>query len=259
MMFRKAALLSSLAIVAPFGFSGAVQCVTENDAKVTIQTFTDIVPQISQAYFRANKSSESSSIEACLEAYDLAKLALDVAYAYNDETRDVLFKPTLTSVEFTYRNKLPGALSYFIGTECLNMAAPRRDGIIFPPGNEDGSLFQENGFGINKAGGGWVGSYSQDFTFLTGDENCETALAMGRICFLAGNGGLSCVDKTFSFVNSEPGSGQLAAILTSHHSSNTINTSPNSITTCQNPPNEDDKSFLGYSQSLVLDVTNCAV
>jgi hypothetical protein len=235
------------------------KCVTKEEAELTVKTFTDVVVTISQAFFTRK---EESGLEAgCLAAYEEALGALNAAYAYNIDTREVLFKPTYTGVPYTYRNTLPGALSYFIGTECLNMAAPLRDGIIFPPGNEDGSLFQEFGFGLNnyRGGDGWVESWFQDFDYLVDDQNCKTAIGLGRVCFKAGNGNVACVDKTFSFINSEPGSNQLPAILTSHHSSATV--VDDTITICQNPVTSvpPPEGYEGITPTIIPDLSPCSM
>mmetsp|Transcript_5970 Transcript_5970/g.12500 ORF Transcript_5970/g.12500 Transcript_5970/m.12500 type:complete len:287 (+) Transcript_5970:80-940(+) len=285
MLFRKATLLFFITFVASIGIAASndgdrvlkkdsstkapktkkrknhakvnVVCVAQADAERTVGVFTDIVVQISQAYI---KGTETSVEVGCLAAYDLAFGALRDAYAYNLDK--VLFKPTYSTVPHSYRNTLPGALSYFIGTECVNIAAPVKHGHVFPEGNSDGSLFQEYGFGLNtqRDGRGWKSGKYTDFTYFTGkpgEENCLTALALGRICFENGKDETSCVDKTFSFMNGNTDIGQLPAIFTSHHSSATINTSPTSIATCQNPPNADDPGVGGFPSSIVPNITAC--
>ena len=60
---------------------------------------------------------------------------MDAAYGYDGK---VLFKPTLSTSPYTFRETKAGALSYFIGTECLNMVGEADE--QFPPGNHDGSM-----------------------------------------------------------------------------------------------------------------------
>jgi hypothetical protein len=84
-------------------------------------------------------------MRACRRAYKVATSAIDAAYGY---PASVLFKPTLTTEPYTYRPTHSGALSYFIGTVCLNMVGKESE--QFPPGNDDGSMFQENGFAVNN-------------------------------------------------------------------------------------------------------------
>jgi hypothetical protein len=74
----------------------------------------------------------------------------------------------------------------------------------FPPGNGDGSVFQEDGFAINRhlySDGtqqrmGWA-DLEYDFDkFLyridpEGGQNCETAVVQGQMCFVHYNTNLS--------------------------------------------------------------------
>jgi hypothetical protein len=175
----------------------------------------------------------SASADGCREAINLSNQALFGAYRYPDR---VNFKPTLTSEPYTYRTTRPGALSYFVGTECLNMAG--QPGEQFPPGNDDGSLFQENGFALNNKDGkkGWVAPTVWDdekFWFnydLEGGPFCHTSMAMGQICFTQGDGsGTACVDKTYVFQRDEDGN----VVLVSHHSSKVVKVE-DSLVICQN-------------------------
>jgi hypothetical protein len=139
---------------------------------------------------------------ACDRAYEVAHGAIDGAYGYADS---VLFKPTLTTEPYTYRPTRNGALSYFIGTLCVNLAGLPDE--QFPDGNGDGSLFQENGFAINAYVGsdgiqrtGWA-DLEYDFDkFLyridpEGGQNCETAVVQGKMCFVHATEGIG----TFCF------------------------------------------------------------
>jgi hypothetical protein len=128
-------------------------------------------------------------MKACQRAYKVATAAIDAAYGYSDS---VLFKPTLTTEPYTYRPTRTGAPSYFIGTVCLNMVGKASE--QFPPGNNDGTMFQEHGFAVNnyKDHTGWT-AVEYDFDkFLyridpDGGPNCETAIAQGQMCFVHHN------------------------------------------------------------------------
>jgi len=209
-------------------------CVTAEDARVTADAFATSVILISNAYHYTEGDEEAK----CIAAYEQALGALQAAYAYQGDTRTVLFKPTLSSAPYTFRNDKAAALSYFIGTDCLNFASKSRDvqeNYVFPPGNWDGSIFREDGFGLGIGNDrkGWKavtknGPYEE---VLSGGENCETALLVGQICWSANNPTATgvCVDKTFSFINNPDGAG---ALITSHHSSGVVT---GGLTICQDP------------------------
>jgi len=252
------------------------RCVEQEDAEATVAAFMGAVQGISEAYFDAGggdantidenlANPDKSNETGCKAAYAEAMVALGAAYAY--AYGPVLFKPTLTAVPYTYRNELNGALSYFIGTECVLLGGKPID--VFPPGNSDGSFFQEYGFGLrnspqeweglNFVGKGWIDVYPEDFTYMTYKNSpvyCDTAIAIGRICFVTAPVPLSrvpslttCVDKTFTFKNSRSPSAQLRALLTSHHSSSSI--TGRSLTMCQAP-------ILGFEpEELIPDVQQC--
>jgi hypothetical protein len=172
-------------------------------------------------------------MEGCKEAYLNSNAALFGAYAY---PKQVNFKPTLTIEPYTYRTEHAGALSYFIGTECLNMAGTPHE--QFPSrNNTDGSEFQEYGFALNNANGkqGWVSPTVWDpelFHFHVDKEGgpyCETSMALGQMCFTQGDdGSLVCVDKTFAFNRDADGN----VVIVAHHSSKTIEEKSTLI--CQN-------------------------
>ena len=86
---------------------------------------------------------------------------------------------------------MAGALSYFIGTECLLLADTD---ITYPLGN-DGMKFQEYGFAIANSpttitvegveeevfNQGWFDSESYDFDYRTGGKNCKTGTYFYRL------------------------------------------------------------------------------
>ena len=87
-----------------------------------------------------------------LTAYEVALGALNGAYNYPES---VLFKPTLTTAPYTFRPTKAGALSYFIGTDCLLKSGTEDE--QFPPGN-DGTAGRGgpkgNSGGVDNLGGG---------------------------------------------------------------------------------------------------------
>jgi len=267
-MFAKAIALLSLTLVVNPGFSAATKprllkrskgsksshthkkdCVTAEDALVTATAFANAVISISKAYHGKEGGEEN-----CIAAYRVALDALSGAYAYQGDTRTVLFKPTLTSAPYTFRNTKAAALSYFIGTKCLNLASKSSDvegNYVFPPGNEDGTIFDEDGFGLGLGGDreGWEAiTKNGPYEVLSGGENCETALLVGQICWNATNpeAAGTCVDKTFSFIKN-PGSGA-PALITSHHSSQVVTV--DTLTICQDPAGKgpEDLLYNGVSQ-----------
>jgi len=202
--------------------------------------------------------SDDTNMEGCKAAYKRAIGALKGAYGYN--LGPVLFKPTYTAVGHTYRPTIEGALSYFIGTECLLLShRAYNHGMVYPADNADGTKFQEYGFGINNYGGstGWSPvTYAEDFEYNTGGKFCHAAVAMGRVCFVENNNprraAASCVDKTFGFVKGEPGLGQFSAVFTSHHSSGSISDESNTI--CQEPIPQDE-----FADNLIPTVGACVL
>ena len=135
------------------------------------------------------RKSLVETVEACTAAYDLALSYIEGAYGYPDQ---VLFDPTLTTEPYRFRPTLAGALSYFLGTKCLNLVGK----IQFPDGNTDGTAFFEYGFGLRNKGTdqeGWcsVDWDSQEFLYnIDDDEFCETVVALGQMCFI------NCADNS---------------------------------------------------------------
>ena len=132
---------------------------------------------------------------ACDQAYAVALSALNGAYNYPDP---VLFKPTLTTGEFTFRPTIQGALSYFIGTDCiLKSASPE---YYFPPGNNDGSEFKEYGFALANYEPGMMGFADCQWEPDSYVEGKNIGVAQGKVTFFRNEGGIpTTVDKTFSF------------------------------------------------------------
>ena len=115
-----------------------------------------------------------------------ANRVLDAAYGYNLGL--VLFKPTLTHSDQTFRTTKPGALAYFVG--------------------DDPSFPSDKGFAL----GGWKKyEYRNAGVFITGD----LALTMGKVILTDKDGKVTTVDKTWAF--KKDSQGQLRIVL--HHSS----------------------------------------
>jgi len=278
MLFRQATLLLSVAAALSFAHAAGRKlskknqpppdddCITFAEAYETVGAFMATVDAISKGYYAARGgpaggkleilNGDDTNMEGCKAAYNTAIGALNAAYGYN--FGPVLFKPTVTAVGHTYRPTIEGALSYFIGTECLLLShRAYNHGMFYPADNADGTKFQEHGFGINNYGGstGWSPeTYSQDFTYLTGGNFCHAGVAMGRVCFVENNNptqAAGCVDKTFGFVKGAPD--QLPAVFTSHHSSSSI-IGDGSNTICQEPIPQGE-----FADILIPDVGACVL
>lgn len=120
---------------------------------------------------------------------DPAKLARDVlSAAYDYDHGTVLFKPTLTYGEQTFRLDKRGALSYFVGGDDM-----------YP---------SDKGFARKP----WVTCEPKVAGVVI---NGSFAVAMGNVYFTDSSGGKVMVDKTFGYLRGKDG--QLRIVL--HHSS----------------------------------------
>jgi hypothetical protein len=120
-------------------------------------------------------------------ATQLAKQVLDSAYGYN--MGPVLFKPTLTTGDHTFRTTYEGALSYFVG--------------------QNPNYMNDKGFAIMRS---WRNV--QNYTaaeFINGN----TAMWMGIISITDKDGNVQNVDKSFGYKKDKDGN--LRIVL--HHSS----------------------------------------
>ncbi|MDB9453497.1 hypothetical protein [Dolichospermum circinale] len=119
-------------------------------------------------------------------AKKLADDIIDTLYAYQSGL--VLFKPTLTTGDQTFRTTHKGALSYFVGG--------------------DSSFPQDTGFALK----GWRKVEIRNAgIFIVGN----TATTMGNVSITDKTGKVTTVDKTWQFIRG--GDGKLRIIL--HHSS----------------------------------------
>ncbi len=124
-----------------------------------------------------------------MEGGDYIKVASDVIDAgYNYQNGIVLFKPTLTTGEQTFRMDKEGALAYFVG------------------GNS--KYKDDKGFALK----GWVRYVTKNYGIIL---NGSTAISMGNIYLYDKAGNETVVDKTWGFKMNELG--ELKIIL--HHSS----------------------------------------
>jgi len=136
-----------------------------------------------KALIQISKDFESGGIE---KATQTANAVLDAAYGYNMGI--VLFKPTLTHGDQTFRTTRDGALAYFVGSSEK-----------FP---------NDSGFALK----GWEKyEYKNAGVIIDGDM----AITMGNVFLHDKKGQVTKVDKTWGF--KKDGQGKLRIVL--HHSS----------------------------------------
>ena len=150
--------------------------ITQSELKAARKAWGDALIAISNTY-------ETEGIDA---ARTLAEEVLDTAYGYN--LGPVLFKPTLSGGEQTFRTTKTGALSYFVG--------------------HDDTYPDDSGFGIK----GWRTVTSETAaSFVEGN----VGIWMGNVHCTNKDGDVTTVDKTFGY--KKDADGLLRIIL--HHSS----------------------------------------
>lgn len=134
------------------------------------------------ALINISQTFEANGFDAAREA---AESVLNQAYAFGHGP--VLFKPTLTHGETTFRTTHEGALAYFVG------------------GNPN---FPDEGFALKN----WTGyEFTNAAVFINGDM----ALTTGNVTLTNANGDQTTVDKTWGFRLNDDG--QVRIVL--HHSS----------------------------------------
>ncbi len=148
---------------------------TEADVLAAQQAWGEALIQISRDYSMGGIERARATAEATLNA----------AYAFNHGT--VLFNPTLTSGETTFRMTHDGALAYFVG------------------GCE---TYPDSGFALK----GWESFDIQNAGILI---NGDMAITMGHVMLTNGDGDTTKVDKTWGFQRFDDG--DLRIVL--HHSS----------------------------------------
>ncbi len=151
--------------------------ITEEDIPALQKAWGEALVNISNTY-------QEKGFEA---AKELAQSVLDSAYCYKIGV-PVLFKPTLTYGDQTFRNTEEGALAYFVGG--------------------DDNYPNDTGFALKN----WtkVESYPSS-VLLLGD----TALSQGNVHITNKDGAVTIVDKTWGYLKKNDGS--ICIML--HHSS----------------------------------------
>ena len=155
------------------------------EAKMPIKKtdLTNVIVQWGNELIGISASYEEKGIE---QATIMASEMLDRLYGF--EFGPVLFKPTLSGGEQTFRTTKQGALSYFVGHDPL-----------YP---------MDSGFGIKF----WREVRSETSAMMI-EEN--VAMWMGWVIFTNKHGDMIKVDKSFGFRKLQ--SGELKIVL--HHSS----------------------------------------
>ncbi len=164
-------------LCAPMVFAQTVNTnITEAEVKATQDAWGRGLIQISTDY-------DTGGLE---KAKLTAKNVLDSAYGYS--MGPVLFKPTLSGGEQTFRTDYQGALSYFVG--------------------DDKKYKQDKGFALK----GWTTyTYKNAAVYINGDM----ALTMGKVSLTDKSGKVTTVDKTWGFKKGDDG--KIRIVL--HHSS----------------------------------------
>jgi len=127
--------------------------------------------------------------EAGRKGTDAKALATRIlSTAYNYDRGPVLFKPTLTHGEQTFRMDKKGALAYFVGGDTA-----------YP---------NDNGFALQD----WVSCRAEVRGVV---ESGDMAIAMGNVHLANGKGDKVMVDKTFGYQRQADGS----LVIVLHHSS----------------------------------------
>lgn len=170
-------ILAVIAFSTPLALAQTVNTnITEAEVKAAQDAWGNALIQISTDY-------DTSGLE---KAKSTAKAVLDGAYGYS--MGPVLFKPTLSGGEQTFRTDYQGALSYFVGG--------------------DKKYPQDKGFALK----GWKKyTYKNAAVYINGDM----ALTMGNVTLTDKNGKATTVDKTWGFKKGDDG--KIRIVL--HHSS----------------------------------------
>ncbi|MFM6489974.1 MAG: hypothetical protein ACKPHQ_19670 [Dolichospermum sp.] len=188
------ALLVTLLVTAPSMAYGQVNSTITRPVSSTPKTSVVNISITESEVLAAQKAwgnalvniSTTYDQEGIAAARTLAEKVIDELYAY--QWGLVLFKPTLTTGDQTFRTTHKGALSYFVGG--------------------DSSFPQDTGFALN----GWRKVEIRNAgIFIVGN----TATTMGNVSITDKTGKVTTVDKTWQFIRG--GDGKLRIIL--HHSS----------------------------------------
>ncbi|MDO5657219.1 MAG: phosphoribosyl-AMP cyclohydrolase [Paracoccus sp. (in: a-proteobacteria)] len=150
---------------------------------ITVEEILDAQKAWGVALMKISKAHREGGIEA---ARAEAEAALDASYGY--DLGPVLFKPTLSSGEQTFRVTREGALSYFVGHN------PDYPG--------------DNGFALRK----WEGYRNENAAFFI-EGNVGTV--MGKVFLQDTDGNETVVDKTWQYRKDDKGTVRIVV----HHSS----------------------------------------
>jgi hypothetical protein len=162
---------------AEFGKTVVNSNITEAEVQAAQEAWGKALVQIGQDF---------DSRGGLKKATATANAVLDAAYGYN--MGPVLFKPTLTHGDQTFRTTKEGALAYFVGG---NKAFPN-----------------DSGFALK----GWQ---KYEYKNAAVHINGNLALTMGNVMLTGKDGKVTTVDKTWAFKKDDKG--QLRIVL--HHSS----------------------------------------
>ncbi|MBC7754619.1 MAG: phosphoribosyl-AMP cyclohydrolase [Moraxellaceae bacterium] len=158
-----------------FGSTVQNSNITEAEVQAAQEAWGKALIQISKDGEKSNQKARETAIAV-----------LDGAYGYN--LGPVLFKPTLTFGDKTFRTTKEGALAYFVGG--------------------DPNFPNDTGFALR----GWEKyEYKNAAVYINGDM----ALTMGNVMLTDKSGKVTTVDKTWGF--KKDAQGKLRIVL--HHSS----------------------------------------
>lgn len=189
------AMLFALATV---GFAQSV-----SNFNITEKMVLDAQKSWCNALVQINATKESGG--------DYKKVAsdiIDAAYFY--QNGPVLFKPTLTTGDQTFRMDKEGALAYFVGGNAKYKA--------------------DNGFALN----GWKRCESKPRAFVL---NGDTAISMGNVHIWNAKGEETTVDKTWGYKLDDKGN--LRIVL--HHSSLPYKPAAATVAEASQPAKKKDK------------------
>lgn len=187
MSIKLAQAVLSLAVLA-FSFGASAQRSEAFGKTVTNSNITEAEVQAAQeawgkALVQISQDFDSKGLKAATRT---ANNVLDGAYGYT--MGPVLFKPTLTYGDQTFRTDRAGALAYFVGG--------------------DKNFPNDKGFALN----GWRGfEYKNAAVHINGDM----ALTMGKVMLTNKAGQVTTVDKTWGFKKDSKGVVRIVL----HHSS----------------------------------------
>lgn len=188
-MISTRTVLSVALLVSFWGTTAMAQRSAEFGKTVTNSNITEAEVQAAQeAWGKAlvQIGQDFDSKGGLKKATATANAVLDAAYGYN--MGPVLFKPTLTHGDQTFRTTKEGALAYFVGG---NKAFPN-----------------DSGFALK----GWQ---KYEYKNAAVHINGNLALTMGNVMLTGKDGKVTTVDKTWAFKKDDKG--QLRIVL--HHSS----------------------------------------